>query len=171
MDLSSFKYKRRCSIFKDLVTKDEDLETTKNDLETSKDILHGNEKTVLNNNRTKLNISKHSTTSKCYNGVDTGRPLADSLETKLDCQKICRNSSELTSDESTSFEKDHTDFRLEMLKGVFKDAFSDDVLLDVATDTNGLDHAVSILLDSKTAESSSKGGIDRGTVHLYSERL
>ena len=157
---SNFKYKRRCLILKEDIEK-----STANDCESSSDedlrinpskklcksdenCTHVSNSSVKNINADEMYSSKNLIDS-CSDD-DTESNCSEKLESK---NNSCDNSSTSSNlNGLDSFVKDDTDYKLGVLKGIFKDVYSDKKLLDAVHDTSGLDHGVSVLLDSSDDE-------------------
>ncbi len=58
------------------------------------------------------------------------------------------SSGSLALNDDTSFVEDDTQYRLGVLKGIFKDEYTENELLNAIHDTSGLRHAVSVLVKS-----------------------
>ena len=159
IDFSNFKYKRRCPILK------EDIEKNlTGDCESSsdEDLSKNPSKKLCKIDENFAHVSNSS--DKNVNGEEmySSKSLLDSCSND-DGESNCSDKSEMRTnscDSSTSsnlngvvsFERDDTDYRLGVLKGIFKDVYTDEKLLDAVQDTSGLDHGLSVLLDSSDDE-------------------
>ena len=129
--LSQFNYKRRCPILKD------DAKT--NYFESSSD-----EDSLTPSNPSPSKQLGKNDKNCTIQTVDENQMY--SSKSILDSSSDGEND-EINGSKSLSF--NDTQYRLGVLKGIFKDEFSDEKLLDAVNDTNGLDHAVSVLIDLK----------------------
>ena len=129
-NLSSLKYKRHCSIFKN------DLE--KNDKKTEQVL---SQSSIKETGKTKLNGK--------MNGFNNNTTEATTHWRKKEGKKLMKNYKNIeTGPDEGVFDKDIKDFRLDVLKEVFKDSYSDNDMLDAVGNCDSLQQAVSILLDS-----------------------
>ena len=143
---SNYKYKRRSAILK------EDVNKRLSGSESSdEELLRSPFKKLC---KDKGNVTK-SSQKKSAKTV-----LLSSSDDEDDGDNVCSKragsknafsedtSNSLNTNESVSFEKDDTQYRLGVLKGIFKDEYTDKELLSALNDSNGLDHAVSVLVES-----------------------
>ena len=138
---SNFKYKRRCPVVKEDIdlsgSESSDEELLKNPFKKlCKDEKNETKSSEKNSAKLVPNSSSDDEDNVCFKKGDSKSTLNDNT------------SNGLTTNARISFEKDDTKYRLGVLKGIFKDEYSDKELLDAINDSNGLDHAISVLVDS-----------------------
>jgi hypothetical protein len=153
-NLSVFKYKRPCPILK------EDINRITSDSEASSDeelLVSPFKKCKLREANCTKSSGKNSADEKYSSKTILDSSSDDDTENcrseKAESMKTFDDSSSssftsLTFNESTSLEQDDTDYKLGVLKGIFKSAYTEGKLLNAINDTNGLDHAVSVLIES-----------------------
>ncbi|CAB4008312.1 SWI SNF-related matrix-associated actin-dependent regulator of chromatin subfamily A containing, partial [Paramuricea clavata] len=154
-NLSVFKYKRPCPILK------EDMNRITTDREASSDeelLISPFKKCKLREANCTKSSGKNSADEKYSSKTILDSSSDDDTENcrseKAESIKTFDESSDsssftsLTFNESTSLEQDDTNYRLGVLKGIFKNSYTEGKLLNAINDTNGLDHAVSVLIES-----------------------
>ncbi|XP_028409911.1 SWI/SNF-related matrix-associated actin-dependent regulator of chromatin subfamily A containing DEAD/H box 1-like [Dendronephthya gigantea] len=134
--LSQFNYRRRCPILKE--------NARKNDLESSSD---EDEDISIPNNPSPLKKLRKNDKNCTIQSVDENQMYSS--------QTILDSSSGDENDGSEALAFNDKQYRLDVLKGIFKDEFSDEELFNAINDTNGLDHAVSVLIDLKDEKGES----------------
>ena len=148
-NLAAFKYKRHCSIFQTDLQKDND----------DKLLVQSPTKSIKNV-VVNCNENRDNSLTLNHNSMDP----ASNLETV--------NKSESSSNNGTIFDKNalendmSTSFRLNILKGIFKDAYSEDDVVNAVGNTDSLEQAVSILLESPIKSDKKDGMVKPGMVPL-----
>ena len=141
-NLSAFKYKRRCSIFqKDLQKDDNDNLLVRSPVKSMKNVMESGDDNKLKQNS--LNSASNLETIEKTDASPSNGTILDKDTLEND---MC------------------TSFRLEILKGVFKDAYSEDDVVNAVGNTNSLEQAVSILLDSPTKSDKKVDKVKTGMV-------
>ena len=144
-DLSDFKYKRRYSVFK----KETNNSKFNGESETSSD-----EESAPTKRRRIVESVEEDVEKETFEVDNAELSDAESITVSaLEGESTPQSSRSSSKDKNTWVDarvadEDDANYKLEILKGVFKDAYSETLLVDAASDTSGLEHALSVLLRS-----------------------
>ena len=129
-NFSNFKYKRRCPVLKE--------DVNKNTIDSDEEIPIEPSQTLCDSVNGSTNTTDCIPVNEMYSSKDVLDSCSDEDTPNSSSKKV----------EKSDFDKDDKQYRLDVLKGIFKNEYSEEKLMVAINDSDGLNHGVSILIDS-----------------------